>query len=255
MRFASLGSGSKGNATLVSHQKTTLLVDCGFSARETEKRLQRFGINPVELSGILVTHEHADHINGVRVLAKKYKIPVYATAGTASFLAADVTEFVKEFSCHEKFIIDDLEVSPFPVPHDAREPSQFVFSDGQHQLGLLTDVGISTPLIEQQLSNCHALLLEANHDMTLLENSEYPEHLKHRVSGRLGHLNNVQSSKLLEKIDTSSLQHIVAMHLSEKNNSPNIVAPLFADALNCDESWIGIANQNTGFDWRETINS
>ena len=253
MRFASLGSGSKGNATLISQGKTTLLIDCGFSARETEKRLQRLKFDAKELTAIVVTHEHGDHINGVRVLARKYQLPVYATAGTAGCLSADVTSLITEFSSHDVFDIGDIEIQPFPVPHDAREPSQFVFNDGQHRVGLLTDVGISTPIIEQALSLCDALLLEANHDMEMLDNSDYHDHLKYRVSGRLGHLNNVQSAKILEKIDTSRLQHIVAMHLSEKNNSPNIVSPLFAQALNCDQSWIGIADQNMGFDWRETI--
>ena len=251
MKFASLGSGSRGNATLVSHKKTTLLVDCGFSARETEKRLQRLGVAAEALTAIVITHEHSDHINGVRVLARKYNLPVYATVGTARCLAADVMALVVDFSSHEGFSINDIEINPFPVPHDAREPSQFVFNDGKHRLGLLTDVGISTPVIEQALSGCDALLLEANHDLEMLDQSAYPDHLKYRVSGRMGHLNNVQSSKLLDKIDTSRLQHIVAMHLSEKNNSPNIVAPLFSQTLNCDQSWIGIADQNTGFGWRE----
>ncbi|OUR88992.1 MBL fold metallo-hydrolase [Methylophaga sp. 42_8_T64] len=254
MRFASIGSGSRGNATLISHKDTTLLVDCGFSARETEKRLQRLKFEPNKLSAILVTHEHADHINGVRVLARKYNLPVYATAGTAAHLAADVMGLVTEFSSHEAFSVGDIEIQPFPVPHDAREPSQFVFHDGQHKLGLLTDVGSITPVIEEHLTGCDALLLEANHDRDMLDQGEYPEHLKYRVSGRLGHLNNVQSAKLLEKIDTSRLQHIVAMHLSEKNNSPNIVRPLFAQALDCDQSWIAIAEQETGFDWRELNN-
>lgn len=255
MRFTSLGSGSRGNATVVTQGKTTLLVDCGFSARETEKRMQRFDLDPSMFSGIVVTHEHADHINGVRVLARKYKIPVYATAGTAGCMADDVKDLIKEFSCHEGFSIGDIEVQPFPVPHDAREPSQFVFSDGQYSLGLLTDVGMATPIIEDALSGCDALLLEANHDIDMLDNGDYPDHLKYRVSGRLGHLNNVQSAKILESIDTSRLQHIVAMHLSEKNNSPNIVAPLFAEALNCDQSWIGLAEQDMGFDWREITKS
>ncbi len=254
MRFASIGSGSRGNATLVSHKETTLLVDCGFSARETEKRLQRLNFDAQNISAIVVTHEHADHINGVRVLARKYKLPVYATAGTAGCLAADVAAYVTEFSCHETFSVGDIEVQPFPVPHDAREPSQFVFHNGQHKLGLLTDVGSITPVIEEYLTACDALLLEANHDMQMLDEGEYPDHLKYRVSGRLGHLNNVQSANLLEKIDTSRLQHIVAMHLSEKNNSPNIVSPLFANALACDESWVTIAEQDAGFAWRELTN-
>jgi len=255
MRFASLGSGSRGNATLISQGKTTILVDCGFSARETEKRMHTLEVDASNLTAIIVTHEHSDHIGGVRVLARKYNLPVYATAGTAGCLSADLTELITEFSSHDVFAIDDIEVRPFPVPHDAREPSQFVFNDGQHRVGILTDVGMITPVIEQALSLCDALLLEANHDIDMLDNGDYPDHLKYRVSGRLGHLNNVQSAKLLEKIDTSRLQHIVAMHLSEKNNSPNIVTPLFAQALNCDQSWITVAKQDTGFGWRETTNS
>jgi len=252
MRFASLGSGSRGNATLMSHGKTTLLVDCGFSARETEKRCQQFNFDIADLTAIVVTHEHADHINGVRVLARKYQLPVYATAGTAGCLPADVMDLVHEFSCHEQFEINDIAVEPFPVPHDAREPSQFVFNDGQHRVGLLTDVGSMTPVIEQALSSCHALLLEANHDMTMLESGEYPDHLKSRVSGKMGHLNNVQSASLLKKIDTSQLQHLVAMHLSENNNSPSIVKDLFSKAIGCGQDWIGIADQASGFQWRET---
>lgn len=255
MRFASLGSGSRGNASLISHANTTLLVDCGFSAKETEKRLQHFDLTGQDLSAIVVTHEHADHISGVRVLARKYQLPVYATAGTAGCLPADVSDLVKEFSCHDAFTISDIEVEPFPVPHDAREPSQFVFSDGQHRLGLLTDVGMSTPVIEQALSGCDALMLEANHDALMLENGEYPDHLKYRVSGRMGHLSNVQSAAILSAIDTSRLQHIMAMHLSEKNNKPSLVSNLFADALDCDLDWIGIAEQDTGFDWREIATS
>lgn len=254
MRFASLGSGSRGNATLISQGKTNILVDCGFSARETEKRLQRLDFDVNKLTAIVVTHEHADHINGVRVLARKHQLPVYATAGTAGCLSTDLLALIAEFSSHEAFNIGDIEIHPFPVPHDAREPSQFIFSDGQHRLGLLTDVGMSTPAIEQALSLCDALLLEANHDQKMLENSPYPDYLKMRVAGQLGHLNNVQSAALLHKIDTSCLQHIIAMHLSEKNNSADIVRPLFAEALQCDHSWVGIADQETGFGWREIIN-
>ncbi len=255
MRFASIGSGSRGNGTLISNKETTLLVDCGFSARETEKRLEKLAFNASQLNAILVTHEHADHINGVRVLARKYRIPVYATPGTAGCMPADVTDLISEFNCHASFSIGDIQVEPFPVPHDAREPSQFVFNDGQFSLGLLTDVGMSTPVIEQALTGCDALLLEANHDMDMLENGDYPDHLIHRVAGQFGHLNNVQSAEILNKIDTSKLQHIIAMHLSEKNNSPTIVAPLFADTLGCEQSWIGLADQEHGFDWREITTS
>ncbi len=254
MRFASLGSGSRGNATLVTYGKTTVMIDCGFSAREAEKRLQQFNMRAQDLAAVLVTHEHADHMAGVRVMARKFGLPIYATPGTAGCLPDDIRGSIREFNCHERFAIGDIEVEPFPVPHDAREPSQFVFSSGSHRLGLLTDVGSITPLIEQTLSGCDALLLEANHDMLMLEQGEYPEHLKRRVGGRLGHLNNVQSASLLEKIDTSKLQHIMAMHISEKNNCPSIVVPLLADALGCEHDWIGVADQDAGFGWREITN-
>lgn len=255
MRFASIGSGSRGNATVINHKQTTVLVDCGFSAREVEKRLQQLNLHASELSAILVTHEHADHISGVRVLARKYNLPVYTTAGTAGSLAADMAGLINTISCHEVFEVGDFQVNPFPVPHDAREPSQFVFDDGEHRLGLLTDVGSITPIIEETLSGCDALMLEANHDVDMLFNGVYPEHLKQRVGGRLGHLNNVQSATLLKKIDTSRLQHLVAMHISEKNNSIDIVAPLLAEAMNCEQEWITIAEQENGFAWRELTNS
>jgi phosphoribosyl 1,2-cyclic phosphodiesterase len=251
MRFASLGSGSRGNANLINHANTTLLVDCGFSAKETEKRLQRLALSASDLSAIVVTHEHADHISGVKVLARKYQLPVYATAGTAGCLPSDVLDLVKEFSSHDVFNINDIEITPFPVPHDAREPSQFVFSDGNYRVGLLTDVGMSTPIIEQALSKCDALMLEANHDMMMLENGDYPDHLKYRVSGKMGHLSNAQSAAILQSIDTSKLQHIVAMHLSENNNKAELVSQLLAESLNCDLDWIGIAKQDTGFAWRQ----
>ncbi len=251
MRFASLGSGSRGNATLIQHAKTTVLVDCGFSARETEKRLQQAGVTADSLSAILITHEHADHINGVRVLARRYQVPVFSTAGTASALPSELAPLIHEFSSHEAFAIRDLQISPFPVPHDAREPSQFVFSEGADRLGLLTDAGFITPVMEAALDGCDALLLEANHDEKMLEAGDYPASLKERVGGRFGHLSNSQSAGLLSSINTAKLQHIVAMHISEKNNAPEKVTPLFAGALGCDEDWIGVASQMHGFAWRE----
>lgn len=251
MRFASLGSGSRGNATLIQQAKTTVLVDCGFSARETEKRLQLAGLTADDLSAILITHEHADHINGVRVLARRHQIPVYSTAGTATALHTDLRSLIHEFSSHETFAIRDLQIKPFPVPHDAREPSQFVFSDGTERLGLLTDAGFITPIMESALDGCDALMLEANHDEQMLQAGDYPESLKLRVGGRFGHLSNHQSAGLLNTINTAKLQHIVAMHISEKNNAPEKVTPLFAEALGCAENWIGVASQETGFDWRE----
>lgn len=251
MRFASLGSGSRGNATLVQQNGTSVLVDCGFSMKEAEVRLVKLGSSADAIDAVLVTHEHGDHINGVGALARKYGIPVWATGGT--FAADRLGERIeKKYICsHSEFAIGDIEVQPFPVPHDAREPSQFVFSNGDKRLGLLTDVGSRTPHLEQQLSACDALILECNHDKTMLNNGEYPLSLKRRVGGDLGHLSNLQAADILGRIDTSKLTQIVAAHLSEKHNTPELAQAALAEVMGCSNDWISIADQQTGFDWRD----
>lgn len=253
MRFALLGSGSKGNATLVEHNGTRLLVDCGFSVRELERRMQRLGVMADTLSAILVTHEHNDHIGGVGALARKYKLPVWLTAGTASAAGKRLGELPRQqlLNCHSDFSIQELQVTPFPVPHDAREPCQFVFSDGNRRLGVLTDTGRSTQHIEQQLDACDALILESNHDSEMLRNGPYPPRLQARVGGELGHLSNVQSAMILKRIDTSRLQHLVAAHLSEQNNLPELAVAALSEALDCEPQWIALADQQSGLDWRE----
>lgn len=251
MRFASLGSGSRGNATLVEHGDTCVLLDCGFSVRETEYRLARLGRDPGDLSAVLVTHEHSDHIHGIGALARKYRLPVWASAGTlAAERLGEVPELVV-FGSHAPFAIDALDVTPFPVPHDAREPCQFIFGDGARRLGVLTDTGSRTAHIEAMLSGCDALLLECNHDKTLLDNGRYPPSLKARVGGDLGHLSNAQSQALLAALDTTRLRHIVAAHLSEKHNTPALARAALASALGCEPEWIGVADQAQGLDWRE----
>lgn len=250
MRFASLGSGSRGNATVVEHGQTLLMVDCGFSVRETERRLQRLGREPRQVSAILVTHEHSDHIGGVAAFARKYRIPVWLTAGTRSVTRNELAD-ANIFNSHMVFAIGDLEVRPFPVPHDAREPAQFVFSNGARTLGILTDTGSLTPHIEAQLNGCDALLLECNHDRNMLANGIYPPMLKARVGGDFGHLSNEQSAQLLQRINTSSLQHIVVAHLSEKNNSPELAKTAVCGALDCAAEWVAVAEQDVGLSWRQ----
>ena len=137
------------------------------------------------------------------------------------------------------------------MPHDAREPVQFVFSDGKHRLGILTDTGSITQYIVEVLRLCDALVLECNHDASLLADSDYPETLKRRISGNFGHLENMQSVSLLRNIETTQLQHIVAAHLSEQNNRPELVVSALASVLNCSEDWIGVASQEYGFGWRQ----
>lgn len=251
LRFASLGSGSKGNGTLIESGKTRILVDCGFSLSETEFRLHRLGCPPQSLTAILVTHEHGDHAGGVGRLSRRYNIPVWLTVGTCHAMRDTRFAQMHYINVHQPLAIHDLHVTPFPVPHDAREPCQFVFSDGAHRLGLLTDVGSLTPLIVQTLQGLDSLLLECNYDAHMLENSEYPPSLKARVAGRYGHLNNLQSCELLRQLDLSRLQHLIGMHLSENNNLPEYAYRALCDGVKSEQGWIQLANQGDGIDWRE----
>ena len=251
MRFALLGSGSRGNATLIESGSTRLLVDCGFSVKETERRLGRLGLEAGSLSAILVTHEHNDHITGVGALARKYRLPVWLTPGTHSRGKTGEVPVQHFLNCHADFAIGDIGIHPFPVPHDAREPCQFVFNDGSRRLGLLTDTGRSTPHIEEQLGSCDALILECNHDAQMLMDGPYPPSLKQRVGGGLGHLSNAQAAALLAGIEAGALQHIVAAHLSEQNNRPELAAAALSGALNCQHDWIALADQELGLDWRQ----
>ena len=253
MRFASIGSGSEGNGLVVEAGGTRVMIDCGFGVRDTATRLARVGVAPESLDAILVTHEHADHVGGVPAFAARHGIPVWLTFGTLTIVGDrfENVQHVYGFDSHDRFVIGNLEVLPFPVPHDAREPVQFVVTDGNWKLGVLTDLGVSTRYVEASLTRCDALVLECNHDLTLLEASDYPRSLKDRISGRLGHLHNEGAAALLAALDNSRLQHIVAAHLSKQNNTPDRARAALAQALGCSGDWIGIANQAEGFAWRE----
>lgn len=252
MRFASLGSGSEGNALLVQVGDTLLMLDCGFSLSETQVRLARLGVQPEQLSGILVTHEHSDHIGGVARLARRFDIPVWMTHGTWIAQQAAFAEVqVNGINPHLAFGIGAVEVHPFLVPHDAREPVQYVFSDGRHRLGVLTDTGHITPHIRQALEGCHALVLECNHDEEMLRAGRYPPSLKQRVGGRYGHLNNRQAAELLAGLDGSRLRHIVAAHLSEHNNLPELAVAALSAVSQCAAERIAVATQAHGLDWLE----
>lgn len=255
MRFASLGSGSKGNALLVDAGSTRVLLDCGFGLRESATRLARLGCSPEDLSGILITHEHSDHIAGAFALAGRFRLKLWMSHGTfsASRAREQDTLAVELIDSHQAFSIDDLEIQPFPVPHDAREPVQFTFSDGRCRLGVLTDLGCSTPHVEQMLSGCDALVLECNHDKNMLFGGDYPHQLKRRIASRLGHLDNEAAAALLGAIDTSRMQHVIAAHLSQQNNMPALARRSLASVLGCSETWIGVACQEEGFDWRAIV--
>jgi phosphoribosyl 1,2-cyclic phosphodiesterase len=253
MRFASLGSGSQGNSLIVDTGGTKLLLDCGFSTRATIEKLGRLAVLPEEIAAVLVTHEHSDHIAGVFKFSSRFAIPVYLTHGTHAAAPRGKSSLpeCRLIDSDASFSIGNLEIHPFPVPHDAREPVQYAFSNGEHRLGVLTDSGSITQHIVAMLQDCDALVLECNHDQKLLAASAYPMMLKRRISGDFGHLDNVQAASLLRQINTQRLQHIVAAHLSEHNNRPEIAVSALAAALDCSADWIGVASQQRGFGWRD----
>jgi phosphoribosyl 1,2-cyclic phosphodiesterase len=250
-RFASLGSGSSGNGLVVERGGTRVLLDCGFALGDTAQRLGRLGLAPADITAIVVTHEHTDHLGGVARFAKRHAIPVHLTRGTALALPLDFpASLVRFIDPHAAFEVNDLLVDPFPVPHDAREPVQFAFFDGASRLGVATDLGMSTPHVEEKLSRCDALVLECNHDAAMLEGGSYPRGLKDRIAGRFGHLDNEAAALIVSRIDCTRLRHIVAAHLSQENNRPELAVRALAGALGCEDSWVGVASQELGFDWR-----
>ena len=255
LRFASIGSGSKGNCLVAEVGSTRVLLDCGLAPRETERRLARLGLAPADLAGILVTHEHDDHAGQAYPFAAQHKLPVWLSYGTQAALAESgkVPGGVetRTIDGRDAFAIDGLEVRPYTVPHDAREPVQFVLSDGASRLGVLTDIGASTAHVEATLSGCDALVLETNHDLDLLMGGDYPKWLKERIAGPFGHLSNAASEQLLAALDRSRLKHVIAAHLSQQNNRPEFAREALARAMGCSADWIGLATQEEGFAWRE----
>jgi phosphoribosyl 1,2-cyclic phosphodiesterase len=254
MRFASLGSGSEGNALLISATsgitETQVMLDCGFGLREAESRLSHLQVDPKQLSGIIVTHEHQDHVGGVFRLARRHKIPVWITHGTLEAVRDEATGVTLHI-CRdgESFVIGDLEIQPYTVPHDAREPVQYTATDGISKLGVLTDVGHSTPHLVEALSGCDALVLEFNHDTDMLAQSVYPPWLKARIGGQMGHLSNQQSADILQSLDRSRLKRLIAGHLSQKNNSPDKVRSAIQSVLGAGDVEVVIADQASGFGW------
>ena len=254
LRFRSLGSGSTGNAALVEAtsggRTSRLLIDCGFGLKQLDLRLAKAGLAAGDIDAIFVTHEHGDHIGCAHTLSRRNRIPVWMSEGT--WLATGGRDFEGRLNLardDSEFAVGDIAVQPFTVPHDAREPLQLRCSDGARTLGVLTDLGHATAHVLSRLSGVHALLLEFNHDSELLANSAYPAFLKLRVGGRHGHLSNAAAADIARAVRHDGLRHVVAAHLSEQNNRPEIVRRLMADALGGHEAEMLTASASEGSPW------
>ena len=256
LKFASLGSGSEGNALLMASgtgaNATTVMLDCGFGIRETERRLARLGLLPANLNGIVVTHEHQDHVGGVFKFARRHRIPVWLSFGTYQAVQRDCKDVDVQF-CRDgdALQIGALALMPYTVPHDAREPVQYVADDGRYRLGVLTDAGHATAHLVGALGGCDALMLECNHDRKMLANSAYPPSLKQRIGGAYGHLSNETSAEILDALDRSRLRTVVGAHLSKQNNTPALARAAICGVLGDAAVSVMIACQDDGFDWVE----
>ena len=249
LRVASVGSGSKGNATLVASEETTLLIDCGFPAREMLSRLDQLNLASADIDAILVTHEHADHIVGVAAISKAAGAPIYATHGTLTSGKLEGARTIIEIESDSDFAIGDIEVSAVTVPHDAKEPVQYVFKHAARRVGVLTDLGMVSPHVQRTYEGCDLLVLEFNHDLAMLRRGPYPAALKRRVSGDFGHLNNEQALGMLEAMGEFLPGTVIAGHISEQNNSVDAVASLLSPLIQRTEMNIIYATQSQGFGW------
>ncbi len=256
LRFKSLGSGSSGNATVVEAaglRPFRLLVDCGLGLKQLTQRLATAGLVPQDIDAIFITHEHGDHIGCARSLSLGYRVPVWMSHGThVATGSPDFDGLLHVARDGESIDLGDLQIMPFTVPHDAREPLQLSCTDGASKLGILTDLGHATAHVLSHLAACDSLLLECNHDEDMLARSGYPAFLKQRVAGPHGHLSNPAAADIARAVMHSGLKHLVAAHLSAQNNRPLLVQTLMAEALSCRASDIVVASAESGTGWLQT---
>jgi len=228
--ISSLNSGSNGNCYYIGNDTEAILIDAGISCRETEKRMKRSGLSMEKVKAVFISHEHNDHINGVRVLSKKYQLPVYITAATQRFGGLFLEKkLIKRFKADEPVNIGELCIVAFKKEHDAGDPHSFVVSSSSVKIGVITDVGVACKHVIRHFKQCHAAFLEANYDEDMLMNGSYPFHLKKRISDGKGHLSNIQALELFKKHRPPFMTHLILSHLSKNNNDPKIVSKLFLD--------------------------
>lgn len=250
VRFAVLGSGSKGNALVVQGGGTTVLVDAGFSPRELKRRLQALDLELTDVRALLVTHGHSDHIKGARALAGALGIPSYATDGTKRFCA-------RSGSLHNHalitpgtaFAIAGLAVLPLATPHDAPGSVCFVVDDGADRLGVCTDLGESPDAIADALATCQAVLIELNHDAEMLRTGPYPMHLKRRIASARGHLSNAEGASLLERARRPDWSRVLLGHLSEVNNTPALALAAARQVIDGGDVEVACAPQHHPTGW------
>ncbi|MEZ4528689.1 MAG: MBL fold metallo-hydrolase [Desulfobacterales bacterium] len=241
-----LASGSRGNATYISDGTSSILIDAGLSGAEIERRFKSRGLNLADVSAIVVSHEHSDHIHGVGILSRRYGLPVYMSRKTESAAGSKMGNLseVRHFECGTAFKIHTLDIRAFSTSHDAGDPSGFTIGHNGTRIGIATDMGIATNVVKEHLRGCSLLLLESNHDPAMLMNGPYPWHLKQRVKSRTGHLSNVQSGELLREILHPELGHVILGHLSEKNNTPEKALSAAKEAINGHKTRVSLALQN-----------
>jgi phosphoribosyl 1,2-cyclic phosphodiesterase len=231
INVCALASGSKGNSLLIEGPEGALLVDAGLSAREIVKRIHTIGADPSVITGILVTHDHSDHVRGVRVLARRLSIPVYATRGTLEAAGLPDTTSVKHVYSGKEFTEAGFNIHPFSLPHDAVDPVGYVISREGVRIGIATDLGCATALVKRRLTGCNFLFMESNHDEKMLMDGPYPWFLKQRIKGRMGHLSNDASAGILAGLVHNGLEGVVLAHLSEMNNRPELALGAADDAV------------------------
>lgn len=221
-----LGSGSSGNAALIATDHCRLLVDGGLSARQLVVRLELCGVRPEQLDGVLLTHEHGDHVCGLEVLCRKYQIPIYCNALTAEAIRCGSLGGHRNwriFRTGAEFSICDITVLTFPVPHDAVEPVGFAFHAGRCGLGFITDLGYATKMLVERLREVHTLVIETNHDEKMLQACQFrPWPVKQRIMSRHGHLSNAAAATVVEQLLPGKIERVVLGHLSRDCNSPEL---------------------------------